>query len=78
MLHKKRAGKTQAPRVLIIHRNGAFEVYADPGVDAEKLAGTALSLTGAVADLRFVIVDYDADPNAKVPPEFEDLLLDPR
>lgn len=66
----------KGPRALIIHRDGAFEVYADPGVDAEKLAGTALSLTGKLANLRMAIVDYDEDPKAKVPAEFKDLVND--
>lgn len=70
--------KSPVKRVLILRRGGAFEVYSDPGVDAEKIGAVGLSLTGVLTDARFVIVDYDADPNAKVPREFKYLLSDER
>jgi len=70
--------KKEPRRILIIRRQGAFEVYADHGVDAEKLGAVGLSLTGNVKDVKFVIVDYDADPEAVIPKGFKRLLREER
>lgn len=77
MKRKSVGGLPKNSRVLILRRQGAFEVYADPGVDAVKIGAVGLSLTGNLKGVKFVIVDYDADPDAEVPKEFRRLLREP-
>lgn len=69
------AKKKVEKRVLIIRRNGAFETYADPGVEAKNIGSLGLSLLGEnLGRALIAVVDYDADPLAEIPKGFHYLL----